>query len=421
MTALTVRGACAALGVPLGSSHSNVRNAYRQILLTAHPDKGGDRDAFMLARRAWEVLQKYPDDRRLLARSRCPPQARKRSSTNSNGGPAAKKPRQHQPTNAGHVCVSAHLSTLLVDKTAQTRKPLDWRRLTRADDLLDSWKRDALAATKEGFGTSMSSTSVPNFPGVDPICATSTSSTADQGQSRQQPAEVKQGICERIGFCDDGTLQDLLNQSQIDVGLGEVLAAARSRQNVDRNKATKKSAKPYPGYRGTRLAADLSMPPPKRHTTVSRRSSRQHEEHRKSSKGSLAAALARHVQSEAARARTAEKTRNTLDRCPMLARHLHAEAAAREAAAKAVPHCDIEAVVALIRAAPREERRSRIEALPKATRAALEQHLVAEKAANDASSICSTTASTASTTIDGASELDPSHCSGSTGKSISKI
>jgi len=167
-------------------------------------------------------------------------------------------------------------------------------------------------------------------------------------------------------------------------------------------------------------SAGASSPLCERHTTPScRRLKRQQGAHRlgssrKSSKGSVAAALARHVQSEAARAHSAEKTRSAVERCPMLARHLHYEAAVRQAATTAVPHLDIETVAADIRATPRHERRSRLAELPKATRAALEQHLVAEKAAADASSICSTSAGA---TADGFTELDPSHCSGSIGNS----
>jgi hypothetical protein len=62
-----------------------------------------------------------------------------------------------------------------------------------------------------------------------------------------------------------------------------------------------------------------------------------------------------------------------------------------------------------IRLAQREQRRSLLEALPKATRVALEQHLVAQRAAaTDTSSTCSTWVGPG----DGSS--DPSRCSGST-------
>mmetsp|Transcript_131656 Transcript_131656/g.253374 ORF Transcript_131656/g.253374 Transcript_131656/m.253374 type:complete len:314 (-) Transcript_131656:121-1062(-) len=54
--ALSAAAACAVLGVSVGCPFEDVRRAYRQQLLHAHPDKGGDPEAFRRIRRAWEFL-----------------------------------------------------------------------------------------------------------------------------------------------------------------------------------------------------------------------------------------------------------------------------------------------------------------------------------------------------------------------------
>lgn len=370
MTALTVRGACAALGVPLGSSHVEVRNAYRQILLTAHPDKGGDPDVFMLARKAWQVLQNTTVARGTEGRSRCQAQARKRSNPNSNSIPVVKTVRQSKSRVAAPQSSSTHrLSSLLVESEGQPKRRLDRMRRSREDDFLEHWKRDALAVAKEGLGTSASS-----------AASASTQRPREEKEVRSQPIQAS-------------------------------ATCPNARQHEERPRTRKASA----ALHGSCSSADL--PASKRHAPLSRRPSHQRGVRRTAADScsgaseasvALAAALARHVQIEAARARSADKAR------PMLERHLQAEAVARQSAATAVPHLDIEAVATKIRATPREERRLRLQELPKATRAALEQHMVAEKAAADASSICSTSVGV---TVDGSSELDLSHCSGSIGNS----
>lgn len=122
---------------------------------------------------------------------------------------------------------------------------------------------------------------------------------------------------------------------------------------------------------------------------------RSHEPRRTNS--SIRRALELHVQAERAALAAAKDTgKLTEARCPMLARHLRAErmavaaVAVEEAKQRGQPEAPTAeaaapsaagtaALAARIRAAPRAERRALVEALPKATRLELEQHLLAAR------------------------------------------
>lgn len=53
---MTAAMAYATLKVPMGIGFEEVRAAYKRLLLTVHPDKGGDPEEFRRVRKAWELL-----------------------------------------------------------------------------------------------------------------------------------------------------------------------------------------------------------------------------------------------------------------------------------------------------------------------------------------------------------------------------
>ena len=68
------------LGVAHNATPKELRQAYLQLLVTAHPDKGGDTERFAAIQRAYGILSN-PDDRIIYDEQ----QERKKSSTSSSG------------------------------------------------------------------------------------------------------------------------------------------------------------------------------------------------------------------------------------------------------------------------------------------------------------------------------------------------
>lgn len=386
---LTVEKAWAVLGVPKGASLEQVRQAYRGALLKAHPDKGGDRDAFCLTQVAWQLLQKVAPPQ--AASGAAQTRKRRRASIGANQAPTqAKKPRlsrtkvatasdqthSRQPVRGstrpaaqqGSLRLASLRSSFAAAQAEQAPSP--------AEASPEAWVGDgAHSSPCDAPWRKLLPKRRPGDPFVDPLAvwkcqAMAAAATAHEGfasPSSPLPSFFIAGKAPARGLLRERSK----TTPRLSTAAGSLGAKARIRRRSGDN-------------------AKGSRP----------------------SSGGVAAALARHVRQESRRVESVDLARNALDRCPMLARHLRAETAAREAAVASAPESDVEAVAARVRAAPREERRSLLESLPKATRAALEQYLVAQRAtaAGDAGSTCSTSAGTG----DAPSELAQSLCSGST-------
>ena len=57
---MMLREAMAALSVEQGADAADIRRAFRAAAVRAHPDQGGDEEAFILVRRAYEFLMSQP-------------------------------------------------------------------------------------------------------------------------------------------------------------------------------------------------------------------------------------------------------------------------------------------------------------------------------------------------------------------------
>lgn len=365
--ALTLGSACQVLGVYKSASLEEVRQAYRKTVLKSHPDKGGDTDHFCLVQKAFQLLKTDPtisanvDRKEARKRRGSHPDAavasahavkrRRLVRVGSNGANSSEK--QGSSAMSPTPSSTGRLATLGADITEAsepkrhlhplpvTLPHLLGARRPRAEafDPILRWRAEAevLAAAAKGHAAS-SSTSSPLLAGPPINCGFTASRSPWPRPMSVSPIRRP--------------------------------AAPASRQHASMRRS----------------------PTSKLYSSAQRKIASQAQASAAAS-GALASALARHVRRESARAAGEDKP--VVDRCPMLHRHLRAESKAREAAAAIASTYDIEAVAASIRKAPKEERRFMLEELPKATRAALEQHLVAQRAAasgTDAGSSCSTSA-----------------------------
>lgn len=57
--AFSIIEAKALLDIPDGATTDQARAAYRRAVLRAHPDRGGDEEAFLKVQAAWECLQRH--------------------------------------------------------------------------------------------------------------------------------------------------------------------------------------------------------------------------------------------------------------------------------------------------------------------------------------------------------------------------
>ncbi|CAE8597248.1 unnamed protein product, partial [Polarella glacialis] len=88
------------------ASLEEVRRAYRDRLLQAHPDKGGDPEVFQRVRRAWELLSAHlrfagasrSSFRRVIPKAAAKTKAKKKSESAPTGTP-------HEATSVGSSAV----------------------------------------------------------------------------------------------------------------------------------------------------------------------------------------------------------------------------------------------------------------------------------------------------------------------------
>lgn len=351
-------------------------------LLTVHPDKGGDPDDFRHVRRAWEVLA----SRGKVARGPAAPAMRSTKRQRTKVGPRRKAPTPAPPTPARMPRVMK-LSSVLQPNRAQD-VPVTFKGFGRkrpSEDLFDTWRAELLSSVR----------------------------TRQLLMKPPAACEVKGMFDAQPSFTDAGSIRNagapMWEAEGVKTAAASAARALRQHRSVSQSPWASRGSK----RRGASTRAHKSQAP--KNTAAEGRAAARN----------LRKALDQHVRAERAAAAAARAGGGLPEaRCPMLARHLHAERAAAAAAAAGAatgqgqacssqgpcgavaagaagaagagglaepaarpaadtgrPGADLAALAARIRAAPRAERRSLLEALPLATRRALEQHILAERAA----------------------------------------
>mmetsp|Transcript_26337 Transcript_26337/g.51619 ORF Transcript_26337/g.51619 Transcript_26337/m.51619 type:complete len:367 (+) Transcript_26337:67-1167(+) len=316
---MTAKVARAVLGVVPNCSHCEARRAYRRQLLKTHPDKGGSPEAFSRVQRAWDVFARGNLDPRLQ---------------NSGNGKVRNYPSRLLARGRG---VPARHENAFKQRPARARLSSIHRQPARSavfkvskqrhDDLLDKWCREALATSSHCV--------------VTPVFMSSRSPSLRSGVT------VDRGGTNRM------------------VGRGHSVM-----------KHTAKADK-------------------RRYLKGSRHKDSKRGEGSSKTDGQRAAGLAleTYIRAErAAMAAVAKGVQGPIAKLPspMLARHLRGERAAAAAAAveqqleqqkqeQQQQQPSLADLAAATRAMPREERRRFLMELPKATRLALETHVLAER------------------------------------------
>jgi len=355
---MTARAACAVLGITPKCSHCEARRAYHIQLLKAHPDKGGCPEAFSRVQRAWDIF----------ALGNLDPMVRNSQSGMKAGNFPAKlaaRSRRVQTRNSSSVKQRPAGPRLSTIRLQRARSALFKSSKQGHDDLLDMWCREALLSVKKPQPL------MEVTPACDPSgavaaasshCAVTPASASTSAMPVESTSPRPAGLCSGISVDRGGTKRL--------VGGGHLVprCTGKARKHGDRKGSREKD------------------------------SQRRECSSKTGSQCATGHALEKHIQAERAAMAAAKGNGGQIAklRCPMLARHLRDERAA--AAAAAVEHeleqqkqeqqqqqqqqqqqPNLADLATATRAMPREERRRFLMELPKATRLALEAHVLAER------------------------------------------